>query len=92
MASMLGYDSFFLSITYNKTCKESNEGNGPRIASLHYADDAIFLGEWNDYNLGNLMKILKCFHQASGLNINWNKSTWWAVKKDAFRLFIWVCH
>ncbi|KAJ9544401.1 hypothetical protein OSB04_024108 [Centaurea solstitialis] len=48
---------------------------GPSISSLHYADDAIFLGKWNEANLRNLLKILKCFHLASGLKINWCKST-----------------
>ncbi|KAJ9565551.1 LOW QUALITY PROTEIN: hypothetical protein OSB04_001517 [Centaurea solstitialis] len=49
--------------------------NGPTITSLHYADDNIFLGKWNESNVRNLMKILNCFHLASGLKINWNKST-----------------
>ena len=43
---------------------------GPEITSLHYADDAIFLGSWNDRNLRNLMKMLQCFHGASGLKIS----------------------
>ncbi|KAJ9553612.1 hypothetical protein OSB04_017657 [Centaurea solstitialis] len=47
----------------------------PEIVSLHYADDAIFLGRWNGHNLRNLMKTLKCFHLALGLKINWGKST-----------------
>nr|GEU57290.1 RNA-directed DNA polymerase, eukaryota [Tanacetum cinerariifolium] len=37
-------------------------------------DDAIFIGEWSIGNLDNLLKILKCFHLASGLCINVNKS------------------
>ena len=49
--------------------------DGPRIAGLHFADDALFVGVWDETNLKNLMKILRCFNQASGLKVNWNKST-----------------
>nr|GFA11148.1 RNA-directed DNA polymerase, eukaryota, reverse transcriptase zinc-binding domain protein [Tanacetum cinerariifolium] len=41
---------------------------------LKQADDAVFLGEWSDENLDNLLKILRCFHLASGLRINIAKS------------------
>ncbi|GJU86013.1 RNA-directed DNA polymerase, eukaryota, partial [Tanacetum coccineum] len=34
----------------------------------------FLLGEWSDANLANLIKILKCFHLASGLKINVQKS------------------
>ncbi|XP_071685671.1 uncharacterized protein [Rutidosis leptorrhynchoides] len=44
------------------------------ISHLQYADDTIFLGEWNRQNFCNLMKLLKCFENASGLKINYNKS------------------
>nr|GEV97880.1 RNA-directed DNA polymerase, eukaryota [Tanacetum cinerariifolium] len=44
------------------------------ISHLFYADDALFIGEWSDQNLDNLLKILRCFHLASGLSINVNKS------------------
>ncbi|KAJ9558649.1 LOW QUALITY PROTEIN: hypothetical protein OSB04_013263 [Centaurea solstitialis] len=50
-------------------------GNGTNIASLHFADDAIFMGKWDDNNISNLMKLLRCFHKASGLKVNWCKST-----------------
>nr|GEX40066.1 RNA-directed DNA polymerase, eukaryota, reverse transcriptase zinc-binding domain protein [Tanacetum cinerariifolium] len=36
--------------------------------------DAVFIGEWSIENLDNLLKILNCFHLASGLCINVNKS------------------
>ncbi|GKA00259.1 RNA-directed DNA polymerase, eukaryota [Tanacetum coccineum] len=41
---------------------------------LFYADDAIFVGEWSNDNLRNIMYMLKCFAMASGLGINLNKS------------------
>nr|GFB54140.1 RNA-directed DNA polymerase, eukaryota [Tanacetum cinerariifolium] len=44
------------------------------ISHLIYADDAVFIGEWSDQNMDNLLKILRCFHLASGLSINVNKS------------------
>nr|GEU34242.1 RNA-directed DNA polymerase, eukaryota, reverse transcriptase zinc-binding domain protein [Tanacetum cinerariifolium] len=34
----------------------------------------VFEGEWSDDNLGNLVRILKCFYLASGLKINLQKS------------------
>ncbi|GJR94425.1 RNA-directed DNA polymerase, eukaryota [Tanacetum coccineum] len=44
------------------------------ISHLFYADDAVFIGEWSDDNLVNLIRILNCFHLASGLKINVQKS------------------
>nr|GEU46976.1 putative RNA-directed DNA polymerase, eukaryota, reverse transcriptase zinc-binding domain protein [Tanacetum cinerariifolium] len=44
------------------------------LSHLFYADDAVFIGEWSNDNLDNLIRILKCFHLASGLRINVNKS------------------
>nr|GFB89690.1 RNA-directed DNA polymerase, eukaryota [Tanacetum cinerariifolium] len=49
------------------------------ISHLFYADDAIFIGEWSDSNLDNIVKILKCFFLASGLKINIQKSQVWGV-------------
>nr|GEV77415.1 RNA-directed DNA polymerase, eukaryota, reverse transcriptase zinc-binding domain protein [Tanacetum cinerariifolium] len=37
-------------------------------------DDAVFIGEWSIENFDNLLKFLNCFHLASGLCINVNKS------------------
>ncbi|GJT01054.1 RNA-directed DNA polymerase, eukaryota [Tanacetum coccineum] len=44
------------------------------ISHLFYADDVVFLGEWNDRNVRSLLNVLKCFYLASGLKININKS------------------
>nr|GFA08119.1 hypothetical protein [Tanacetum cinerariifolium] len=44
------------------------------IFHLFYVDDAVFIGEWSDSNLDNIVKILKCFFLASGLKINIQKS------------------
>ncbi|XP_071694839.1 uncharacterized protein [Rutidosis leptorrhynchoides] len=44
------------------------------ISHLQYADDTIFFGVWNDGNIRNLMKLLKCFELTSGLKVNYHKS------------------
>ncbi|GJT93612.1 putative RNA-directed DNA polymerase, eukaryota, reverse transcriptase zinc-binding domain protein [Tanacetum coccineum] len=44
------------------------------VSHLQFADDAIILGEWSATNVKNLSRILTCFHLASGLKVNFNKS------------------
>ncbi|GJY43978.1 RNA-directed DNA polymerase, eukaryota [Tanacetum coccineum] len=44
------------------------------ISHLFYADDVVFVGEWNDTNIYTLLNVLKCFYLASGLKINLHKS------------------
>lgn len=44
------------------------------ISHLFYADDAIFVGKWSLSNMKNLSRILKCFHAASGIKVNFSKS------------------
>nr|GEZ70490.1 RNA-directed DNA polymerase, eukaryota [Tanacetum cinerariifolium] len=44
------------------------------ISHLFYADDVVFIGEWSDSNLYNVVKILKCFFLVLGLKINIPKS------------------
>nr|GEV40636.1 RNA-directed DNA polymerase, eukaryota [Tanacetum cinerariifolium] len=48
--------------------------NSLTISHLFYADEAIFVGKWDSSNLNIILKVLKCFHMASGLKININKS------------------
>ncbi|GJS17303.1 hypothetical protein Tco_0411775 [Tanacetum coccineum] len=43
------------------------------VSHLLYADDAIFLGEWNNTNINNIVSLLRCFFLALGLKINLNK-------------------
>ncbi|GJU14907.1 RNA-directed DNA polymerase, eukaryota [Tanacetum coccineum] len=45
-----------------------------QFSHLFYADDAIFMGQWSETNINVIVKILDCFHQASGLRINIHKS------------------
>ncbi|XP_071694930.1 uncharacterized protein [Rutidosis leptorrhynchoides] len=44
------------------------------LSHLQFADDTIFIGEWQSQNFCNLVKILKCFENLSGLKINFHKS------------------
>nr|GFA71013.1 RNA-directed DNA polymerase, eukaryota [Tanacetum cinerariifolium] len=44
------------------------------ISHIFYADDAVFIREWNESNLSGITQILRCFSLLSGLNINLSKS------------------
>ena len=45
-----------------------------QLSHLFYADDAVFMKQWNDSNIETILHVLNCFHHASGLRINMNKS------------------
>ncbi|GJV87766.1 RNA-directed DNA polymerase, eukaryota [Tanacetum coccineum] len=46
-------------------------GNGDvTVSHLFYADDAIFLRDWNVTNVLNIVLLLQCFFLVSGLKIN----------------------
>nr|GEV33867.1 RNA-directed DNA polymerase, eukaryota [Tanacetum cinerariifolium] len=45
-----------------------------KVSHFFYADDAIFMGEWSQSNMVNIVKILNCFYLVSGLKINIQKS------------------
>ncbi|GJV31429.1 RNA-directed DNA polymerase, eukaryota [Tanacetum coccineum] len=49
-------------------------GSSLQLSHLFYADDAVFVGQWNNSNIDNIVHVLQCFHQASGLRINMSKS------------------
>ncbi|GJW45433.1 putative RNA-directed DNA polymerase, eukaryota, reverse transcriptase zinc-binding domain protein [Tanacetum coccineum] len=49
------------------------------ISHLQFADDALIMGEWFYSNAKNLSRILTCFHLASGLKVNFNKSKLFGV-------------
>ncbi|GKE55425.1 RNA-directed DNA polymerase, eukaryota, reverse transcriptase zinc-binding domain protein, partial [Tanacetum coccineum] len=44
------------------------------LSHMFYADDAVFMGQWSTKNIDTIIYVLKCFHRASGLSINFNKS------------------
>ncbi|GJX77443.1 RNA-directed DNA polymerase, eukaryota [Tanacetum coccineum] len=45
-----------------------------QISHLFYADDVIFIGQWSDGNINTIIQALDCFHKASGLRLNLQKS------------------
>ncbi|GAU16879.1 hypothetical protein TSUD_368280 [Trifolium subterraneum] len=49
--------------------------NGLSVSHLQYAYDTIFLGEASIENLWTLKTILRCFEMASGLKVNYAKSS-----------------
>nr|GEX41749.1 RNA-directed DNA polymerase, eukaryota [Tanacetum cinerariifolium] len=53
------------------------------LSHLFYADDAIFMGQWNESNLDTIVHVLECFHHASGLRINMSKSKLMGIYVDA---------
>nr|GEV96995.1 putative RNA-directed DNA polymerase, eukaryota, reverse transcriptase zinc-binding domain protein [Tanacetum cinerariifolium] len=44
------------------------------ISHFQFADDALILGKWSLENGKNLCRILRCFHLASELKVNFSKS------------------
>ncbi|GJR64060.1 RNA-directed DNA polymerase, eukaryota [Tanacetum coccineum] len=52
------------------------------LSHLLYADDAIFMGQWNEANFDTIVHVLDCFHRASGLRINMSKSKLMGIYVD----------
>ncbi|KAL4573164.1 hypothetical protein LXL04_019961 [Taraxacum kok-saghyz] len=52
---------------------------GSTLSHLFYADDVLFMGEWEERNIQNLIFILRCFFMASGLKINLLKSNLFGI-------------
>ncbi|GJX99834.1 RNA-directed DNA polymerase, eukaryota [Tanacetum coccineum] len=44
------------------------------LSYFFFADDAILVGKWDSLNIRIIVNVLKCFHLASGLKINFHKS------------------
>ncbi|XP_071707965.1 uncharacterized protein [Rutidosis leptorrhynchoides] len=57
-----------------------------RINHCLFADDVLFVGEWNDTNACNLLSILGCFFSVSGLKINLSKSLVYGVGVDSLEI------
>ncbi|GJW61068.1 putative RNA-directed DNA polymerase [Tanacetum coccineum] len=56
------------------------------VSHLQYADDTIIFREWCKENISNLMNILKCFEEVSGLKINLRKSKVYGVGVESKEL------
>ncbi|GJY29020.1 ribonuclease H-like domain-containing protein [Tanacetum coccineum] len=54
-----------------------------KFSHLFYADDVIFMGQWNESNLDTIVQVLECFHRASGLHLNMSKSKLMGIYVDA---------
>nr|GEW25472.1 RNA-directed DNA polymerase, eukaryota [Tanacetum cinerariifolium] len=69
--------------------KDADMFNGISLdPSLHlshmlYANDAIFVGQWNESNINTIVHVLDFFHRASGLHINMSKSKILGISMDA---------
>ncbi|XP_071730763.1 uncharacterized protein [Rutidosis leptorrhynchoides] len=61
----------------------NNRINNIRLNLCCYADDVLFIGEWDVYNAYNLVTILGCFFAVSGLKINLHKSSVFSVGVDS---------
>ncbi|GJV74418.1 hypothetical protein Tco_1506002 [Tanacetum coccineum] len=55
-------------------------GDGANILLLQYVDDALIFGEWSLGNAKNLIDVLKCYNEASGLGVNLTKSCIYGVR------------
>ncbi|GKE31453.1 RNA-directed DNA polymerase, eukaryota, reverse transcriptase zinc-binding domain protein, partial [Tanacetum coccineum] len=53
------------------------------ISLIFYADDAIFMGQWNESNLDTIVHVLECFHHDSSLRINMSKSKLMGIYVEA---------
>ncbi|GJR12103.1 RNA-directed DNA polymerase, eukaryota [Tanacetum coccineum] len=49
-------------------------GSSLQLSHLFYADDVIFIGQWSESNIITIVHALDCFHKASGLRMNLQKS------------------
>ncbi|GKD42619.1 reverse transcriptase domain, reverse transcriptase zinc-binding domain protein [Tanacetum coccineum] len=61
---------------YNKF---SLANDGSNISLLQFENDALFFGEWSSINAINLVRMLKCFNDASSLKVNLSKSRIYGV-------------
>lgn len=60
------------------------------ISHLFYVDDALFVGEWNQDNIKNLARVLRCFQVASGLKVNFSKSRVFGIEVDMHEVTRWA--
>nr|GFB31536.1 RNA-directed DNA polymerase, eukaryota, reverse transcriptase zinc-binding domain protein [Tanacetum cinerariifolium] len=58
-------------------------GSSLQMSHLFYADDAIFMRQWNQNNIDTITRVLDVFYRASGLRINMHKSQLMGISVDA---------
>nr|GEU35437.1 hypothetical protein [Tanacetum cinerariifolium] len=44
-----------------------------QLSHMFYADDAVFVGQWSDFNIDIIVHVLDCFYRASRMRINMSK-------------------
>lgn len=64
--------------------------NESTISHLFYADDALFIGELSKRNIRNLAWILRCFHVASSLKVNFHKSKVFGIGVTSHQTSRWA--
>nr|GEW48910.1 transposon TX1 putative 149 kDa protein [Tanacetum cinerariifolium] len=69
---------------YNRV---SLANDGSNIYLLQLADDALFFCKWSSFNAINLVRMLKCFQDASGLKVNLSKSRIYSVGVPILEVF-----
>nr|GEZ54607.1 RNA-directed DNA polymerase, eukaryota, reverse transcriptase zinc-binding domain protein [Tanacetum cinerariifolium] len=57
-------------------------GHLMQLSHMFYADDVVFVGQWNDSNIDTIVHVLDCFYRASGLRINMSKSKLMGISVD----------
>nr|GEY35437.1 ARID DNA-binding domain-containing protein [Tanacetum cinerariifolium] len=62
-----------------QNCLKSSRGsiivNGSTMNEFQFCrDDTVFMVQWSDSNIETIVHVLECFHRASSLRINMNKS------------------
>nr|GEW62459.1 RNA-directed DNA polymerase, eukaryota, reverse transcriptase zinc-binding domain protein [Tanacetum cinerariifolium] len=59
-------------------------GRSMQLSHMFYADDVIFVGQWNDSNIDTLVHVLDCFYRASAdLEID--------VSNEEIKKAVWDC-
>ncbi|GJV22275.1 RNA-directed DNA polymerase, eukaryota, reverse transcriptase zinc-binding domain protein, partial [Tanacetum coccineum] len=56
------------------------------VSHLFYADDVIFMGQWNQTNIDTIIRVLNVFHSVSGLRINMKKSKLMGISVDSSKV------
>ncbi|GJX31621.1 RNA-directed DNA polymerase, eukaryota, partial [Tanacetum coccineum] len=56
------------------------------VSHLFYADDVIFMGQWNQTNIDTIIRVLNVFHSVSGLRVNMKKSKLMGIYVDSSKV------
>nr|GEU89302.1 RNA-directed DNA polymerase, eukaryota [Tanacetum cinerariifolium] len=62
-------------------------GSNLHLSHLFYVDDVVFMGQWCNFNISTIIRVLKCFYLASGLRINMHKSKLMGIAVDDDKVY-----